>query len=281
MRPAIKLSESIGAQTWAAMPDPFRSKAAAVAACLVALAGAPVPAGAGAWLQDKGSGQIITSATVSRADRSFDADGSTEAAPDFAKEDYGIYAEYGLTSRLTAVFDARVTRLHPDPPASTVTGFGETQLGLRGRVWQKGPQLLSLQGTLLFPGDSVLTSGGLDAEIRALHGVSFTLGRMPGFLDSGLAYRKRAHGFRDELRPELTIGLYPAARWLLLAQSFNVVTIGSGRTNVFTGQQNKVQLSTVYRLTETVSVQLGGLATVAGTDVPEERALVTALWLSF
>ena len=241
----------------------------------------PGTAGAGAWLQDKGKGQAISGVTVSRAGRSFDETGAAHAAPEFRKEDYDLYAEYGLTSRLTAVFDTRLTRLHPDEPAPSLTGFAETQLGLRGALWRKNGGVISIQGTLLFPGNSILTSGGLDAEIRGLFGAGFRLGRMSGFIDSEIAYRKRAHGFRDELRPETTIGLRPSARWLLLAQSFNVVTIGSGKTNVFEGEQNKIELSAVFALTPRVSVQIGGLTTVAGINVPVEHAVVSALWLSF
>ena len=251
------------------------------ALALISLLAVPEAARAGAWLQDKGQGQIISSVTVSRAGRSFDETGEAHAAPEFRKEDYEIYAEYGLCSRLTAVFDTRLTTLHPDEPAPSLTGFAETQLGIRGALWRKKAGIFSLQATLLFPGDSVLTSGGLDAEIRGLYGVGFRFGRMTGFIDSEVAYRKRAHGFRDELRPETTIGLRPSPRWLLLAQSFNVVTVGSGKTDVFEGEQDKIELSAVFALTPRVSVQLGGLGTVGGINVPAERAVVSALWLSF
>src|SRR5262249_21884879 len=108
----------------------IRHRSAAFALLLAGLAAAQ--AHAGASLQDKGKGLAIASVTVSRADRAFDAEGKAHDATEFRKEDYEIYAEYGLAPRLTATFDTRATTLHPDAPAPNLTGMGETQLGLRG-----------------------------------------------------------------------------------------------------------------------------------------------------
>ena len=247
---------------------------------LVGSAALPEHAHAGAWTQDPGRGQAITGMTFSRASKSFDSSGDARSAPEFRKEDYEIYAEYGLRPAITALFHTRLTHLHADA-SSTVTGMGETEFGLRQRLWTKGRQVFSVQGTLLAPGNSVLTSGGLDGEIRVLYGAGFDVLKKPAFIDIEFAYRGRAHGFRDELRPDVTIGVQATPRWMLLAQSFNTVTIGEGRTNVFQGRQSKVELSAVWSLNKRVSLQVGGLATVAGTDVPAERALVSALWYSF
>jgi len=237
---------------------------------------------AGAWTQPNGHGLVITGVTLSRATSGFDETGAVIDTPEFAKEDYELYGEYGLTNRLTSIIHTRYTDLHPEAPGTRASGLAEAELGLRYRLYAGRAGVFALQATMFAPGGSMaLSSGGLDGEIRLNLGSQFRFWRLTGFLDTGFAYRNRANDFRDELRSDVTLGLDLTRRLQALAQSFTVLTIGPGRTNAFEGEMSKAQLSLLYRLTPHWGVQLGALATVSGTAVPRERAGLAALWYRF
>lgn len=236
---------------------------------------------AGAWTQSHGHGQVIAGATIARASDQFDETGTKADAPRFRKDDYDVYGEYGWSDRLTLILHSRYTVLHPDAPSARASGLSEAEFGLRQRLYSGMRGAASVQATLFAPGNTVLTSGGVDGEIRFGFGSNFRVWRFTGFLDSAIAYRRRANNFSDELRGDLTAGVNLTRSAQLLIQSFNIVTIGSGRTNSFSGQLSKAQLSVVYQLAPRWSLQLGGLATISGTQVPRERGLVSALWYRF
>jgi len=141
--------------------------------------------------------------------------------------------------------------------------------------------VFSVQASVFVPGDTVLTSGSVDGEIRFNLGSKLKLWRVTGFLDTGVAYRGRMNRFRDELRSDTTLGINVSRSVQLLVQSFTVITVGPGRTTAFQGQMTKAELSVLYRFAPRWGVQLGGLATLTGTGVPRERAGVAALWYSF
>lgn len=249
-----------------------------VAGALVLAASA---ARAGAWAEPAGQTQIISTMRASLAWDGFDAAGRSGSIPTFRKEELDIYSATGLTDSATLIVHPDFINYHPDRPSRGATGFGNTEIGIEQRLWQDETQVLSLQTTVLLPGRAILTSGGTDGEVRTLYGRTFALFGIHAFADAELAWRLRSRGYAGELRPEFTLGLEPDADWQVLLQSFNVVTTGHGRTLLFQGEQAKLQLSAVYRLNETLSLQTGAFATVAGRNTPAERGLLTALWLRF
>jgi hypothetical protein len=249
-----------------------------LAAALVLAAGA---ARAGAWTEPAGGTQVISSFRTSLAWDGFDANGRSVSIPAFRKEELDIYSATGLTDSTTLIVHPDFTNYHPDAPSRGATGFGNTEIGIEERLWHDETQVLSLQTTALLPGRSIITSGGIDGEVRALYGRAFTLFGVGAFADAELAWRLRSRGYAGELRPEFTLGLKPDTDWQVLLQSFSIVVIGHGRTLLFQGEQARLQLSAVYRLNETLSLQTGAFATLAGSNTPAERGLLTALWLRF
>jgi len=248
------------------------------AAALVLAAGA---AHAGAWTEPAGDTQVISSVRASLAWDGFDANGRNVSIPTFRKEELDIYSETGLTDSATLIIHPDFINYHPDKPSGGAIGFGNTEIGFEERLWHDDMQVLSLQATALLPGRTILTSGGTDGEVRALYGRAFELFGVEAFADAELAWRLRSRSYAGEIRPELTLGFKPDADWQVLLQSFNIVTTGRGRTLLFQGEQAKLQLSAVYRLSETLSLQAGAFATLAGSNTPAERGLLTALWLRF
>jgi hypothetical protein len=122
---------------------------------------------------------------------------------------------------------------------------------------------------------------GIETDIRGLIGYSFALGAMPAFADLQVAQRFRAGAPPDEFRLDATFGVRAAPRWLLLAQSFNVISEGNGSPPFASYAYYKLQLSAVYALTPALSLQLGGFSTFAGRNALQENGLVAGAWYKF
>jgi hypothetical protein len=68
-----------------------------------------------------------------------------------------------------------------------------------------------------------------------------------------VAQRERTAGNPSEFRADATLGVTVLPQWLLLAQSFNVISEGAANT-IYDGgsyEYYKLQLSAVYSLTPT------------------------------
>jgi hypothetical protein len=241
----------------------------------------PALAHAGAWTEQAGDGRVILTLRGATADDYFDSSSDTADGPTFRSEAAEEYATYGLTDSTTLVLQSSYSHLHPDAPAQGASGFDETKLGLQQRLWHDDDQVVSVQASALLPGDSRLTSGGADLELRGLFGQSFVLLGRNAFVDTQLAYRWRANGFADQFRADLTLGVWMDRNLLLMAQNFNTFTTTSGNAQYFEGEQQKLQLSSVYRFNEQVAVQLGGFATLSGRNTPVERGALASIWFDY
>ncbi len=115
----------------------------------------------------------------------------------------------------------------------------------------------------------------LQAELRLLVGRPFELFGFPGFVDAQLGYRSRGQN-GDEIRADLTAGLRPLPPILLLAQSFSGFAPRGGPARVVAAQ--KFQLSAIYDVTASLSLQVGAIAAIGGVNSPAESGLISALW---
>lgn len=265
----------------------LRLSALAVGAYVAAAAGA-MDARAGAWTQPAGQGQIVLGGTFTRADRLFDASGRLVPTADYRKFELPAHLEYGATDWLTLIAAPALLAISTGQPATDdYSGIGHSEAGARARLWQGGRSVASLQGTLRLPGASdpraPAQAGQTDvqADLRLLAGHGFSLGRgWTGFVNGEIGYRFR-DGPPDEYRLDVTLGLRPTPRWLLLAQSFNTLAARGGRAGPGRGSASKLQLSVVRDLTVRWAVQLGTIATIAGEDALVEYGVVAAIWYRF
>lgn len=248
----------------------------------------PTVAFAGAWTLDAGTGQATVTGTFSRADQSFDGNGNVLRTPRYDKFELQGWVEYGVTDRLTAIVAPQLQHVDVAPPfEASRTGLGYTEFGGRYLLFGGTSWVFSTQTTLRVPGTTDKTNvaaiGYTDPEIdvRALFGYSFQVGGWPAFFDLQLAQRFRTGDPPDEFRADVTLGLRPAARWLILMQSFNVISEGAGEGFFPSYNYHKLQLSLVYELTQHWAVQLGGYSTIAGRNALQENALVLGAWYKF
>lgn len=257
-----------------------------VIACVSVLA-APPTASAGAWTLPQGTGQAIVTTTTSTSDHVFDG-GGLAPSPRYRKTELQALIEYGFTDRFTGILMPGLQHIDIAAPTDAgrtglgYTEFGGRYLGLQGDAW-----VLSGQATVRVPGTNdtsnpaAIGNTGVETDIRGLFGYGFALGAMPAFVDLELAQRFRAGAPPNELRFDATFGVRPAPRWLLLAQSFNVVSEGAGSPPFASYGYYKLQLSAVYALTPALSLQAGGFTTFAGSNALQENGLIVGAWYWF
>jgi hypothetical protein len=253
-------------------------------ACLPLLVSA-MPALAGAWPQAAGTMEVITSASYSQSESGLDGRvGGTD--PKFRKLEVAPLISGGVGSDTTISFQPSWQRLKADNAAGGSdkgSGLADAEFALRRTVWQDGADIIALQPLIRVPlgydkGDQPpLGSGKVDAEMRGLYGHGFD----DGFIDAQVAYRSRGGPAADELRLDVTVGFRPDADWLLLAQSFNAVSVGTPGAGYGDVRRYKVQLSAVHQLTKDLGLQVGLSKAIGGRNAGGERMALVALWWNF
>ena len=243
---------------------------------------------AGAWTLDAGTGELIITGTVMQANSVFNSNSKLQSIPRYGKEEAQALIEYGVTTWFTAMLQPSLQHVNIAAPFGAERGgLGYTDIGGRARIWSDDSWVVSAQATFRIPGVLDKTNpaaiGYTDPEIdiRGLVGYSFKAGTLPAFIDVEVAQRFRLGGPPDEFRTDITFGIRPVDRWLFLAQSFNVVSEGAGTWGFGSFAYHKFQLSAVYALTPTLSLQLGGYSTYWGRDALQENGLMVGAWYKF
>jgi hypothetical protein len=249
---------------------------------------APQAAFAGAWTLPEGHGQIVVTDTSSEANRAFDTNGSPQPTSRYRKQELQALIEYGVSDWLTAM--AIPSLQHVDigaPTDAQRTGFGNSEIGARGRLLQGSDWVLSAQGTVRLPGTydasnpAAVGYTGIEVDIRVLYGQAFSFGRLPAFVDVQLAQRFRTAGPPDEARLDFTFGLRAAPQWLLLMQQFNVISEGAGTALFPANRYHKLQMSAVYDINPQWSLQGGAFTTFAGRSALQENGIQLGAWYRF
>lgn len=254
----------------------------------VGLLASPTAAFAGAWTFEAGTGAVIVSGTASQSNQAFDGSGKLQSIPRYSKDELQALIEYGATDWFTVMLAPSLQHVGIGGPFDAQrTGMGYTEFGGRIRVWSNASWVLSAQTTLRVPGTFDKSNGAAigytdpEIDVRGLLGYSFAVGAWPAFVDVQVAQRYRLGGPPDEFRTDVTLGLRPHDRWLLLMQSFNVTSEGAGSWGYPSYAYYKLQLSAVYALTPALSLQFGGYTTYWGRNALQENGLVLGAWYKF
>jgi protein XagA len=243
---------------------------------------------AGAWTLEAGTGQVIVTAVPSSATQGFDASRGLTSIPRYDKFELTGLVEYGATNWLTLMVSPQFQHIEIAPPFEAQrTGLGYTEAGARAKLYDWDSWVISMQATLRLPGTSSVTNPAaigytdVQADIRGLVGRTFMIGRWPAFIDLEFAQRFRTDGAPDEFRADFTLGVRPAPKWLLLAQSFNVVSEGAGTWGFPSYDYYKLQLSAVYEVTPALALQLGGFTAYTGRNSIQENGVLLGAWYKF
>jgi hypothetical protein len=237
----------------------------------------------------EGQGQIIVGVGYIAASRTFDRSGKSVPAPSFDKVGVGAYAEYGLSSWLTLVLAPTLATMRAGTPGASFTGSDESGVGARVRLYADGARTIAVQALIEPPlgGRAAVSTerafGGPTvpaADLRLQLGQSFTLFGWPGFVDIEPGARVRGDGWPTEARFDLAFGLRPRDDSLVLAEAFTTMAPRRGALIAST-QYCNLQLSLVFDVARSWSVQVGALGTVAGRNAAREVGPVTAIWYHF
>ncbi|HWU13101.1 MAG TPA: hypothetical protein VN157_03730, partial [Caulobacter sp.] len=110
---------------------------------------------------------------------------------------------------------------------------------------------------------------------RLLAGTSGQRRTMRGFAELQVA-RLRRSGLADETRVDVTAGLRPAPRWLLMVQTF----AGQADSKPFRSRWCKSEIS-VTRDLGAWSLQAGWRQAMLGRETPADHGPVLAVWRRF
>lgn len=234
-------------------------------------------ASGGAWTLDQGSAQIILTARLKAGEAAVGSGDGTAWTPAYDERGLDALIEYGVTDRFTLLaYGAAKDTDHPWQGRAA----NLDRTGLAGRIglYRDGDWAASVQ-----------LGGGVDggagdvrpeAEGRFLVGRSFDVARLPAFAEIQTGYRLRGSDAVDEVLIDLTLGARPRPDVLLLAQAFNALPTGDGKLAFDDDREHKAQLSVVWDVTASWSIQLGAFSTV-GQEAWRERGAVVAVWRRF
>lgn len=241
---------------------------------------------ASAWPQPEGRGQVIVTGILSRSDQGFDANGDTVDISDYDKNEVYALVEYGISDDLTLMAIPSFSEVDVENGSRT-SGLGYTELGARYRLASSGQAVFSFQGSIRIPGrkrrDGIAQADavGTEVDLRGLAGTSFKVGGKEAFTDAQAGYRIRNGGPPNEFHIDLTFGVRPARKLLVLIQSFNVISDGSGHAPFSKYRYSNLSGSLVYDVTPKWSIQAGVIGTLAGSNALRERGVVVGLWRRF
>ncbi|MDP3554460.1 MAG: hypothetical protein Q8R99_10840 [Methylocystis sp.] len=250
-----------------------------------------------------GNGQAIVTTTFADARKAYDANGRLIQTPSYRKFETRVYVEHGLLDWLTIVAEGGYMNFHgaagpydhlnllveeakaglplslQGPSGARYAGLGLGALGARTLLFTWGDYIVSLQAGVRAASPAARRfldmRDPVQADLRLLVGRPFEFFGFPAFVDAQLGYRSRGQN-GDEIRADLTAGLRPLPPILLLAQSFSGFAPRGGPAGVVAAQ--KFQLSAVYDMTASLSLQIGAIAALGGVNSPAERGLISAVW---
>jgi hypothetical protein len=249
---------------------------------------APTTVWAAAWTLPQGSGQVLATVTASTSTSAFTNSGNLTSVPRYDKVDGDALLEYGLTDQLTLMLQSGLQHVDIASPVDAArTGLDYTDFGARYRFFEADGWVLSGQALLQLPGttnqrnSAAIGYTDVEADFRMLLGKGFSIGALPAFIDLEVAQRQRGDGAPDEFHADGTFGVQVLPRWLILAQSFNVVSEGAGNPVFGKYDYFKFQLSAVYSVTSDWAVQGGAFTTYAGSNALQENGIVLGVWRKF
>jgi hypothetical protein len=270
-----------------ARPAAFPPRWLGRSASFFLLAALPAPALASAFPQPRGEGRVIATAVYSVSDKGFDSSGDVIDIPDYDQFNIYLQGEYGLTDDLTLILSPSYRNISVEGTNRDTSGLNFIEAGARYRVASLGSGLVSLQGTVRIPGETFddrfaqINQEGVETDFRVQYGSGFGENGGAGFFSAEAGYRFRAEEPPDEFHLDLTLGIQAAPRLRLIGSLYNVFSNGRGSGIFDSYRYHNLYATAVYDVSERVSVQFGGQATIAGENALRERGLVGGLWFRF
>lgn len=250
----------------------------------------PCAAAAGAWPQPVGKLQLIVPFTVSWATEEYDAAGDSQRRNRFSKKEFHPYMEYGLWKDLTLVGTISLAREHTSWLGSTISqsGLSRVEAGARYALGEWQETYFSLQPLIIWHGamssDDGYSSkrGDVDGEFGITMGQHFKWLGLDGFSDNLIAIRIKPANTPNEFKANLTLGVSFAHDLQIMMKSESLATISQDQNAaVRQVMSNKLGLSAVKKLDQTVTMELSYMQSLSGKNTVKDSSLGFALWYSF
>ncbi len=244
----------------------------------------PASADAGAWTKRKYEGLLIAGLGAHWLDPH-----ARPASLGTIKLEASLYAEFGLTDRITLVgrggyqqvFDRRQPLKKALPPPRA--GFGGLALGARVGLVGRGRWASSLQVMAGIPGsgenwiNEAFGARGGDLDLR------LQLGRSiggHGFVAVSTGARFRGEGVANEARLDISAGCDFVFNTRVMVQSYSVWALGGNPAQpAYSG--HRLQVSLLLPVGQANSVQLSVLRTMNQQRMSDEFAVMASVWRSF
>lgn len=255
---------------------------------LVGTAAWPALAHAGAWTQQRGHLQSISTLTFSKTSGYFDWRGAAHPQAPYYNQELSHYLEYGLRDDLTLGGKLRFLQIHQNSGTSQnhSSNLGDTSLFLRKRLWQGEKDVWSMQPQLLLPSPDHADDTPKIGSDHPAYGLTLSYGRnFQAFsrkhytsLNAGGIHR--AGPAHDQWILEASAGLSLAEHWTLIPELFlthSAAPLREGRYSQSSADDyhlSKLQLAVQYEWPEYGKVQLGAFADITGSNAGQSRALL-------
>jgi hypothetical protein len=263
--------------------------------CAITLSTIAGQAYAGAWTQDKGHAQLITTGTYYTADTLWDNNGNKRTQPAYSKYELSPYLEYGWRDDITIGGSLSLQHTSQDGTAGsgsqTNWGLGDSEFFLRKRLWQGKGFVVSAEPMVKLPSPQSAARdlpqlGGShgDVGIGLNGGYGFSAYGLDHFADIDTQYRHRLGTPNDQVKIGATLGVSVTKQWMLMPQVFGTFRTALPTIATFTQSSAddynlvKLQLSAVYKMTDTVSLQVGGFQDVYGKNSGQGSGVLFGLW---
>jgi hypothetical protein len=251
------------------MPRPVPARAARL---IFAFALAPGVADAAAWTREPGA------TFLSLGTGWFRTGGGYEEAT------ASVYVEHGVAEAITLGGAVELARPSEDDASTDLTASAFA----RFRLWRgaAGDPFSVQLGVGAPVGDAFADAPAQTAdepalEARALYGRGFSTGWGDAFLNAEAALRFRLEDSADEVRLDLTAGLRPADRWLVMAQSFATLGLRNADEGGDDYDVLKLAPSVGYEIAPGFTLLFGVERDVAGRNIDEGTRLRLSIWTEF
>ncbi len=248
--------------------------------------------GQGAWNKAQGEGFFKLSEMAIVSDEFYTPEGTTQQIKTAGVYITSLYAEYGLSNKLTAVtflpFFVRNTINEQHFAISTnneegdeSNSFGDVNIGLQYGIKQSGPMVLSASLLLGLPvGETsggrtmILQSGdGEFNQLLRLH-VGYSFYPAPFYMTGAIGFNNRTKDFSDEFHFSFEAGasikesLFVALKFGIL-QSFNNGDAATSQTGIFSNNLEYVTIGpeVSYLVTDKFGLSASVFGALSGQNI--------------
>lgn len=246
---------------------------------------------AGAWLQEEGRGQVITSLRLYGTTEYFDDRGHRKSIDLFTKTELAPYFEYGLNDKLTLGGEfsiAAATNGAAEYDDSLDLKFSYGTIFARMYLDKGEKYVFSIEPGINFPatiGSDLVSDGSKPIpEIKLNFGYGYKDRRELGqFFEASTKYRERSQGeLNPMLKSEITYGYRIDYYNVVMGTLSSEWTMG-GVDNRYQGNYNliKPQISWLVDPNEHVAQQMSLYTNIYGENTGAGYGFIYSLWYRF